>query len=218
MLLRVLGGGGYLTCHPSTAGGLGKQTHPSLQPRRRVHLMNEASRKWDERKVRARLKRDNDDESHFSPSSPFVRRCRCPETQHICSWACALAHGTIRFVINCGCSDRTMSHSCIQNGLHLLKERLAQKNSIWKGSQALFLIFCFPPATPCPDKICMSRDGVEKRGFSRLTCKETCDIQAFATQGHMYYPFSSILNFKRTECTNNPPNYWIQINKQKNIV
>lgn len=156
--------------------------------------------------MRARLKRDNDDESHFSPSSPFVRRCRCPETQHICSWARALAHVTIRFVINCGCSDRTMSHRCIQNRLHLLKERLAQKKFYLKRFTSSF--FNPPPVTPRrPDKICISRNGVEKRGFSRLMCKETCDIQAFATQGHMYYPFSSILNFKRTECTNNLPNY-----------
>lgn len=76
----------------------------------------EEGRRRDEGRVRAGLKRDNDDEPHFSPSSR-------PETQHICSWARTLEHGTIRFVINCECSDRTMSHSCIQNRLHLLEDR-----------------------------------------------------------------------------------------------
>lgn len=178
MLLRVLGGGGYLTCHPSSAGGLGKQTHPSLQPRRRVHLMNEASRKWDERNVRARLKRDNDDESHFSPSSPFVCRHRCPETQHICFWVLASAHGTIRFVINCECSDRTMSHSCIQNRLHLLKEKYDLK----KFTNSFFLnLISFSLGNTLSWQDLHVRERRLKKLVSHVWCSKirTCGIQAF---------------------------------------
>lgn len=94
-----------------------------------------------------------------------------PPPRHLCATASVLrpsasvpgrtllAHGTIRFVISCECSDRTMSHSCIQNRLHLLKKTLSKKNK--KNTSSLSFIYSTPPpATPCADKICMSGRSV----------------------------------------------------------
>lgn len=111
MLLRVLGGGCYLTCHPSTTGGLRcKHILPSVLVD--VSIWWTRHRGSETKGSVEGVERDNDDDSHFSLSLPIVCCCWCPETQHICS--CVCVRGMIRFIIICECSDRLMSYKVIQ--------------------------------------------------------------------------------------------------------
>ena len=87
MLVRVLGGGCYLTCHPSTTGGL-RSKHILPSDLLSVSIWWTRDRGSERKGSAEGVGRDNDDDCHFSLSPPIVCCCCCPETQHICSYVC----------------------------------------------------------------------------------------------------------------------------------